>query len=146
MVERRFHRVSGPNYRRDVEKARQSAAGLARSNAALRSLPTRFPEPHDPAGILRFALGKINHAEQCAEVAIGDGADMWCRCCRGEVAEMLDRGSCREEAAVCIAEVLYVLSFREADVMLEHAKRILPLETYGLVCDKYAKLKKNARR
>lgn len=146
MVERRFRRVSRPNYRRDVENARQSAAELARKNAALRSRPTTFPEPHDPAGILRFALGKINHAEQCSEVAIGDGADVCCGCCRGEEAEMMGCGSCRGEAAVCIAEALYVLSFREADAMLAHAKRILPPETYGLVYDKYNELKKNARR
>jgi len=106
---------------------------------------------------LRFALSKINQAEQCAEVAIGDRVDdMCCGCCRGEAAEMLGCGgeaaeilgcgSCKGEAAVCIAEALYVLSFREADVMLTHAKRILPAETYGLVCNKYAELKKNDRR
>jgi len=157
MVERRFRRVSSPNYRRDVENARQSAAELTRAEAALRSRPTTFPEPHDPAGILRFALCKINHAEQCAEVAIGGVADdMCCGCCRGDAAEMPGCGgeaaeipgcgSCRGEAAVCIAEALYVLSFREANVMLAHAKRILPAETYGLVCDKYAELRKNDRR
>ncbi|CAI6343758.1 unnamed protein product [Macrosiphum euphorbiae] len=157
MVERRFLRVSSPNYRRDVENSRQGATELARVKAALRSRPTKFPEPHDPAGILRFALCKINHAEQCAEVAVGEGTDdMCCGCCRGEGAEMLGCGgeeaeilgcgSCRGEAAVCIAEALYVLSFREADVMLAHAKRILPEETYRLVCDKYAELRKNYRR
>ncbi|XP_003244431.1 uncharacterized protein LOC100574041 [Acyrthosiphon pisum] len=150
-------RVSSPNYRRDVENARQCAAELARAKAALKPRSAKFPEPHDPAGVLRFALGKINHAEQCAEVAIGDGADdMCCGCCRGEEAEMLGCGeeaaeilgcrSCRGEAAVCIAEALYVLSFQEANVMLAHAKRILPVKTYGLVCDKYAELRKNYRR
>ncbi|XP_022180834.1 uncharacterized protein LOC111041009 [Myzus persicae] len=140
-------RVSGPNYRRDVEKARQSSAESARTNAALRWRPTKFPEPHDPAGILRFALCKIDHAEQCAEVAIGDGADnICCGSCKGEKADMLGCGSCRGEAAVCIAEALYVLSSREADVMLAHAKRTLPPETYSLVCEKYVELKKNARR
>jgi len=122
----RFRRVSDPNYRRYVEDARQCAAESARENAALRSRPTTFPEPHDPAGILRFALSKINHAEQCVEVAIGDGDDVRCR---GEKADMV---GCRGEAAVCIAEALYVLSSREADVMLAHAERTLPPETYGL--------------
>ncbi|KAL5244837.1 hypothetical protein ACI65C_012247 [Semiaphis heraclei] len=132
--------VSDPNYRRNVEATRQSAAEFAREKAALRSQPTKFPEPHDPAGILRFALSKINHAEQCVAVAIDDRDDI---CCRGEEANMPECASCRGEAAVCIAEALYVLSYQEAKVMLEHAKRILPPESYCLVHDKYAELKKN---
>lgn len=136
----RFYRVSDPNYRKNVKSTRKSAE-LARLNA-LRSRPTTFPAPHDPAGKLKFALCKINHAEQCLEAAIGDADYIGCGRCKRETSDV----GCREEASVCIAEALYVLSFQEAEVMLAQAKSTLPLETYTLVRDKYAELKKNACR
>ncbi|KAF0769582.1 Uncharacterized protein FWK35_00020839 [Aphis craccivora] len=133
-------RVSDPNYRQNVKSTRQSAE-LARLNA-LRSRSTTFPAPHDPAGKLKFALCKINHAEQCLEVAIDDADYIGCGHCKGEASDV----GCREEASACIAEALYVLSFQEAEVMLAKAKSLLPSETYTLVREKYAELKKNARR
>lgn len=135
-----FYRVSDPNYRQNVKSTRQSAE-LARLNA-LRSRSTTFPAPHDPAGKLKFALCKINHAEQCLEVAIDDADYIGCGHCKGEASDV----GCREEASACIAEALYVLSFQEAEVMLAKAKSLLPSETYTLVREKYAELKKNARR
>ncbi|XP_026804063.1 uncharacterized protein LOC113547772 [Rhopalosiphum maidis] len=129
-------RVLDPNYHTNVKNTRQSAA-LAKSNA-FGSQSLTFPSPYDLAGRLKFALCKIKHAEQCAEAAIGDGAYLCRGSCKGQAADI----GCREEAAVCVAEALYVLSYKEAEVMLAHAKSTLPLETYSLVCDKYAKLKK----
>ncbi|XP_025206180.1 uncharacterized protein LOC112602360 [Melanaphis sacchari] len=130
-------RVSDPNYRKNVKNTRQSAE-LVRSKA-FKSRSSTFPSPYDSAGRLNFALCKIKQAEQCVEAAIGDRAYMSCGSCKGEATDI----GCREEAAVCIAEALYVLSFREAKVMLAQSKSLLPLETYNLVCNKYTELKKN---